>query len=252
MHEIFATFTPADYRFLVGVIEGPVSLTDDQRLRTLLAAVEADDADAEARQALDRRLEREIRYLGSADLAYLTRYAFGKEPGVPFREIVRDVAKALKVEPPPMGTEREEVEAVVERYATQQFAELPPEEQQALLERLGVDQDRAAAFLKKSAGVFALPALISAFGVVVVDGLIKTVIFGAIGKLIGAQLAARLFQMLAARLPWWVGWIGPAAWSLSISWAVLDVQGPALRKTIPVVLYLGLCSLRERGGGEEE
>ncbi|MDX1546106.1 MAG: hypothetical protein R3247_03915 [Rhodothermales bacterium] len=244
MHPVFAPLLPADYRFLVEVIEGPIGLTDDRHLHGLLRAVEADDT-PEARRALALRVEHELRYLGSADLAYLVRYATGKEAGVPLREVVRDVAKKLKVDVP-MGTEREMLEALAEGYATQQFAGLPPEEQQALLERLGVEQEQAAAFLKKSAGVFAIPALIQAFGIVVVDGLIKTVLFGAIAKIIGAQFAARLFQMLMARLPWWVGWIGPAAWSLSISWAVLDVQGPAYRKTIPAMLYLGLCSLRER------
>ena len=47
-------------------------------------------------------------------------------------------------------------------------------------------------------------------------------------------------------VPWWLQWIGPAAWTLSVGWTALDLQGPAMRKTIPIVLYLGLCSMRER------
>jgi hypothetical protein len=107
-----------------------------------------------------------------------------------------------------------------------------------------VEQERAAAFVTKSAGVFALPLLIQAFGSLVVDGLIKRVIFGAIGAIIGKQLAMRLFDFIAKRFPWWVSWIGPAVWTLSLGWTALDISGPALRKTIPIVLYLGLCQLR--------
>ncbi len=245
MQDVLSTLTPADYHFLYGIIEGPVSLTEDAQLRSLIAAVEEDD-NPESRAALDRQLEREIRYLGSADFAYLFRKATGSEPGVPFSEIIRDVAKTLKVKLSSLGTDREMLETLVQEYATQQFANLSPKEQQELLESLGVERDRAASFLKKSAGVFAVPTLIQAFGTIVVHGLIKTVIFGLIAKIIGKQLAMRLFNFLFSRLPWWVNWIGPVAWTLSIGWATFDVQGPASRKTIPIVLYLGLCSLREK------
>ncbi len=243
MQDVLRPLTPADYTFLIGVIEGPVGFTDDRRLHALLADVEDHDTD-EARAALQRRLEREIRYLGSADLAYLFRYVTRQDPGVPFREILRDVARVLKVPVSTLGTDQEMLEELVRQYATKQFAGLTPEAQQALLESLGVERDRAAAFLKKSAGVFAVPTLIQAFGALVVDGLIKTVIFGVIARIIGKQLATRLLNLLLSRFPWWVSWIGPVAWSLSISWTVFDIQGPAYRKTIPVVLYLGLCALR--------
>ncbi len=246
MQEVFAPLTPADYAFLVGLVESNVNLTDDAELHRLLAAYEAEPTPA-ARASLDARLEREIRYLGSADLAYFARKLAGGEGGVPFGEIVRDVARVLKVAPPHLGTERERLEALVEEYATRQFASLSPEEQQRMLVELGVDKDKAARFVLKSAGVFSLPLLVAAFDAVVVQGLIKTVVFGTIAKLIGRQLSARLFSLLAGRLPWWVSWIGPAAWTLSIGWTALDLQGPATRKTIPVVLFLGLCSLRERG-----
>lgn len=245
MQELFDLLEPADYLFVIEVIERDVNLAPDRRLRTLLAAYE-EDGDPAVRERLNRQLEREIGYLGSADLAYLVRYATGQEPGVPFREVVRDVARVIKVSPPRLGTDREQVEAVVEQYVTRQFERMSRDEQQQMLEELGVQREKAAAFLKRSAGVFAVPALIEAFGIVVVNGLIKTVIFGTIAKIIGSQLSARLFQFIAGRFPWWVRWIGPAAWTVSIGWTVLDVQGPAYRKTIPIVLYLGLCSLRGR------
>ena len=250
MQDVLSPLTPADYHFLLGIIEGPIDLLNSGQLRALVNAVEEDD-NADNRAALNQQLEHEIRYLGSADFAYFFRKTTGREPGVPFSEIVRDTAKTLKIRLSSLGTEREMLEELVQEYATQQFAKLSPEEQQDLLESLGVERERAASFLKKSAGVFALPTLIQAFGTIVVQGLIKTVIFGIIAKIIGKQLATRLFKFLFSRLPWWVSWIGPAAWTLSIGWAALDIQGPASRKTIPIVLYLGLCSLREKEGVEE-
>lgn len=249
MHDALTPLTLADYTFLVGLIESPVNLTNDAALRRDLAALERAPGDPVARNALDRRLEREIRYLGSADLAYLARFLTGQEPGVPFGEIIRDVAQTLKVNlPPELSTDRELLETLVETYATQAFGRLSPEEQQDMLMHLGVEQDKAAAFVARSAGVFAIPALVQAFNVVVVQGLIKTVVFGTIAKAIGRGLTRQLYRLLASRFPWWVGWIGPAAWSLSIGWTALDLQGPAVRKTVPVVLYLGLCSLRRTSG----
>ncbi len=246
MQEVFEPLEIADYHFLIGIIESPFNLTDDPKLKSLLAAYEADET-PENRDALNRQLERSIRYLGSSDVAYFLRRWTTSEPGVPFHEMMRDVAGALKVAKPQVGTQREMLEQIVTRYATKQFANLPDEEKQKMLESLGVEQERAAAFIKKSAGVFALPMLVEAFGSLVVNGLIKNIIFGLIGKIIGHQLAMRLFNFIVGRFPWWVSWIGPVAWTVSIGWTAFDIQGPAYRKTIPIVLYLGLCSMR----GEE-
>lgn len=243
MQDVLAPLTPADYAFLVGLLESKVNLVDNAGLRARLAALEADDR-PETRAEMNRLLEREIRYLGSSEVGYVMRGLTGQEPGVPFREIIRDVARALRVDLAMLGTDRELLEALVQAYATQTFGQMSPEQQQRMLEELGVERDKAVRFLKKSAGVFSVPLLIQAFDVIVVQGLIKNIIFGTIARVIGRQLSARLFTLLAGRLPWWITWIGPAAWTLSIGWTVLDLQGPALRKTVPVVLYLGLVSMR--------
>ena len=245
MQEVLAPLELADYHFLHGIIESPLNLTDDRALKAGLEKLEKKNTKAN-RQALNEILEKEIRYLGSSDVAYFVRQWTGSEAGVTFQEIIRDVAKALKIEVSRIGTEREMLEDLVQKYATKQFASLPDEEKQKMLEALGVERERAASFIKKSAGVFALPMLIEAFGSLVVNGLIKNVIFGLIAKVIGTQLAMRLFNFIIGRFPWWVAWIGPVAWSVSIGWTAFDIQGPAYRKTIPVVLYLGLCSLREK------
>ncbi len=245
MHELLNILDPADFRFLAGIIQSDLNLTDDTKIDRLVTAYDEDPSE-ENRETLIERLEGEIGYLGSSEIMYGLRYLTGSDPGVPFQAIVNDVADALKVDPPGLGTDREQVEEIAAAYATKQFANLSPEEQQQMLEDLGVEREKAEAFLKRSAGVFALPMLIEAFNYVIVQGLIKTIIFGTIAKIIGQQLANRLFAFLVGRLPWWFSWIGPAAWTLSIGWTTIDLQGPAKRKAIPVVLYLGLCSMRER------
>lgn len=244
MQDVLAPLDADDYVFLVGLLESNVNFSDDAGMRRRLE-VYREEPTPEHRAALDGLIEREVRYLGSADTAYLARTLMGREPGVSFREVVHDAARALKVLLPHTGTDRELVEDLVSSYAANQFATLSPEQQQQMLVDLGVDRDEARRFLLKSAGVFSVPLLVSAFDAIVVQGLIKNIIFGTIARFVGKQLSARLFTLLAGRLPWWVGWIGPAAWTLSIGWTALDLQGPALRKTVPSVLFLGLCALRE-------
>ena len=249
MQHILLPLESPDYHFLLGVIRSPISLTNDNRLKALLDAYEADPLE-ENKKKFTQQLEKDIRFLGSSDLMYVFRKMQGSEPEASFAQIIRDAAKALKIKIT-MGTEQEMMEELIEKYTTREFTKLPDEEKQKLLESLGVDKDLAAAFIKKSAGVFALPLMIEAFGSLVVNGLIKNVIFGLIGKVIGHQLAMRLFNFIMGRFPWWVHWIGPVAWTFSIGWTAFDIQGPSLRKTIPVVLYLGLCSIREKEGFQD-
>ncbi len=250
MKELLAVLNPADYRFIAGILESPLNQTNDERFVELVDALEKEES-SENYLAVQTQFEEDFRYVGSSEIMYVFRSMTGEEKGASFQGIVRDVASALKVDANLLGSDREIVERLAESYATQQFTELTPEEQQKMLESLGIDRDKAAAFLARSAGVFALPMLIEAFNLVIVQGLIKTIIFGTIARIIGSQLASKLFAFLVARMPWWVSWIGPAAWTLSLGWTAFDLQGPAKRKTIPVVLYLGLCSLRDRHSSED-
>lgn len=278
MNCAFALLEPADLEFLGEVLgvrgsaRGGTPGSGDAA-RGADGSAAAGEEGAGTRTSARRRAEllHELRYAGSSDIMYAARRAMGSEPGVSFEEVVRDVARTLGVSDPPARPEaaggaaigsgptgststgsppkdasRALVEHVATEHAAATFGKLPREEQQKMLEDLGVEREKAAAFLARSAGVFALPALIQAFNHFVVQGLIKTVLFGSIAKFIGARLAGQLFTFLAGRMPWWVGWIGPAAWTASIGWTAIDLQGPAYRKTVPAVLYLGLCSLRER------
>ena len=247
MQDLLAPFEIADYRFLTDLLAGPLGRADDTATRAALARYEREHTPA-ARADLDDRLERTLRYLGSSDLAYAAREAAGQTPGVTLDELTGDAARALGITVPAHLPLRERIEAVVEAHAARTFAGLEPADQQRMLEELGVESQQAKRFLKTSAGVFAFPALVTAFETLVVEGLVKRLIFGTIAKFVGRRLSGVLFGALATRMPWWLRVIGPAAWTLSLGWTLVDLQGPALRKTVPAVLYLGLVSLRARLG----
>ncbi len=243
MKQVLANLSIADYHFIVGVVESPWSLTDDRALRSALGQYESSAAQTD-RDTLDRLIIKEVGYLGSSDLAYLSRQMAGKNPGMPFTAIVGDVARTLDLHPDRLASIDEQLVDVVTSYATVKFAELTPEQQQDMLVDLGVDRKRAEQFVKRSAGVFAPPLLIEAFNIVIVEGLIKRIIFGTIARFLGREVTRKLLAFMLGRFPWWVSWVGPVAWFGSIGWTVLDLQGPAYRKTIPIVLYLGLCAMR--------
>jgi uncharacterized protein YaaW (UPF0174 family) len=244
MKEILNSLEVADYDFVAALMKNWVNFTDDAEVDRRIRAFEASGSE-EDRAHVVEKLEREIRYLGSSDIAYMMRYVTGRDPGVSFREVLRDVAHTLKVRPDRLGTDREVTIDLVQQYATSQFADLSADEQQRMLEDLGVEKEKATAFLMRSAGVFALPVMIEAFSAVIVEGLIKRVVLATIAKFLGEQAAQKIFLWVAGRFPWWLKWVGPAAWTASVSWTALDLQGPAMRKTVPVVLYLGLCCVRQ-------
>ena len=246
MNRLYGYLEAADYLFLAGVIRSPFNLNQDARLSELAEKYDKEPSE-EVLLELQNALESSVGYLGSSDIAFALRRVQRGTGGLEFRLVVDDVARALGIRVRRAAPIDEIVAELATTYATVAFSRLDRDEQQKLLADLGVDKEQAARFVKRSAGVFALPVAIQTFSAVVVEGLIKRVIFGTIARIVGEQLAARLFGFLAGRLPWWVNWVGPLAWAGSIGWTALDLQGPAYRKTIPVVLYLGLCVVRKQG-----
>lgn len=243
MSDLFAPFALDDYRFLVELLASGFNRSDDAGLHAAFDRYAEAPTDAH-RAALDERLERVLGYLGAHDAAYALREATGQRPGVGVNTVIAEAARALGMHAPEHGTPRERCERVVETHTLRTWRELPRDEQQRLLEDLGVERQRALDFVKTASGVYAFPVLIGAFNAIVVQGLIKMVIFGTITKIVGARISALLFGQLLARMPWWAAWLGPASLALSAGWTALELGGPALRKTVPAVLYIGLVSLR--------
>lgn len=246
MQDVLRMLQLPDYHFVVQSIASSWNLTDDNALAESLAAYESSGSEAD-RTKLDGEIENALSYLGSSEIAYFVRKFQGSKPGVSFRQVVDDVATSLGMRVDRKMSTVDQLVDLVTGYATKRFAELSPEEQQKMLVELGVDKKRARDFVKRSAGVFAPALLVEAFNLVIIEGLIKRIIFGTIARFLGRELSRKLFTFLVGRFPWWVAWVGPLAWAGSIGWTAFDLQGPALRKTTPVVLYLGLVALRNAG-----
>lgn len=249
MQEILRKMSLADYRFVVELIGSGVSLADATTLKERLAALEHDSS-VDAVAALCQALEREIRYLGSSDAAYLARRALGQEPGVSWAEIVQDAAQALKVSLPSFCDEETKLRELVKQYVGAKFAELEPEKQRKVLAGIGAPPEEIREFFRRSAARMSVPLLLQLFGSTLVERLIADLALNAIAGFAGRSLGKKLLQEAAKRFPLWAEWLGPAAWTASIVWTVADLQGPALRKTIPLVLYLGLVLLRDDEFGD--
>lgn len=237
-----------DFEKLISQIDSYVNLTSDKELRQLLARYRMDSS-ASNKDRLAKALEREIRYVGSADIAYVARKLIkGEEPaGVSFREIIDDVSSKMKVKQKQIGSIEARLERLVRSVSEKTFLSMSPEQQRKLLDESGVGREQQDQFFAKLAENTAalLPLLLSLLGPEVTANLMQGLAVIVISKLIGKEAAKKLIEELAKRFPWWSEWIGPIAWALSLSWLAFDLQGPAYRKTIPIMLYLGIVGLRD-------
>lgn len=249
MQQILRKMSLADYEFLVGLLNSGPSLVRGGVLKEKLRELEASHSEA-AVDGLCQALEAEIRYLGSADGAYLVRKALGQEPGVSFDAMIEDVGKALKIKLPSFCDEETKLTELVKAHVGNHFAALGPEKQRQVLSGIGAPPEEINAFFRRSAVRISLPLLLQTFGAGVVQKLIADLALGAIAGFLSRGVAKQLLQEVMKKFPLWSRWLGPAAWAVSLGWTAADLQGPAMRKTIPVLLYLGLATLRTEEVGD--
>lgn len=242
MTTLFNNLEIADYEFLLGLMTSDVSFSSHYKLQGALSLIHARKETIESIR-LDRLFEQEIRYLGSADIAYFTRQFLNQDPGVPLAVIIHDVAKSLKVRISQLGKEEDLVGELARKYATREFLKLGRSEQQSLLLESGLAQSSISHYLQQSTKRSSLLVL-NLVGADVLEALINKIIIFTVGNYIGQAAAKILIEEIARKFPWWRVGIGPIAWAASVSWTVFDLQGPAKRKTVPIILYLGACSLR--------
>jgi len=196
-------------------------------------------------------MDKQIRYYGAADLAYLKRNIFDKDAGVSAMEIIEDVCKKLKISIKKGGSIEAKLERLVKATVEKELLSKTPEELSKSFEDIGIgnaDIKMIMDYIKKNGKVAILPILIKMLGPKITLGIIETIIVGLIGKIIGQQAAKQLIKEVAKRNPW-LNMLGPILWTISGVWLTFDLQGPAFRKTIPIVLYLGIVALRD---GEED
>jgi uncharacterized protein YaaW (UPF0174 family) len=237
-----------DFAVLISQIDSYVNLTSDTELKQLFALYERDPI-ASNKEQLARVMEREIRYVGSADIAYAFRKLFkNEEPaGVSFKEIIEDVSGKIGVQQKPLGSIEARLERLVRASAEKSFLAMSPDQQRKLFEESGVGREQQNEFFNRLKGNKAalLPLLMSLLGPEVTAKLVQGLAVVAIAQFMGKEAAKKLVEQLVTKFPWWAEWLGPIVWGLSLSWLAIDLQGAACRKTIPIMLYLGIVGLRD-------
>lgn len=244
MKNILRKCTRTDFEYLSSVLDSYVSLTDDTRRKELLAAYSSGSPSEELIGLVDKQ----IRYYGSSDLAYLARSMFSSgDGGVSAEEMIADVCDKLKVKIKLGGSTEARLERLVTTVVEKELFSKTPEELGQAFRDLGIAPSQANLFLdhlKRNGKVAVMPVLIEIMGPKIALAVVEAVVISIIAQILGREAAKMLVKELVKRNPW-INVLGPVVWALSGAWLVLDLQGPAYRKTVPVCLYLGVVGMRD-------
>lgn len=237
-----------DFEYISNVLDSYLSFTNDKRRKELLAL---SGNCAHSRSELVSLMDKQIKYYGSSDIAYLKRAIFSDDAGLSASELVEDVCNKLKVKIKKGGSIESRLERIVNATVEKELLNKTPKELSKAFTDIGIgdtDKDHILDNIKKNGKVAILPILVKVVGPEVTLGIIETIITSLIAQIIGREAAKQLVATLLKRNPW-LNSLGPILWVLSGVWLTFDLQGPAFRKTVPVCLYLGIVGLRD---GEED
>lgn len=233
-----------DLNYVSSVLDNYVSLTNDSLRKELLAKAENC---GKVKEELIALLDKQIRYFGSSDLAYLARSLFDSDGGVSANELIADVCAKSKVKIKLGGSVESRLEKLVAAVVEKELLSKSPEELAKAFKEMGiedVDREMIMEHLKSNGKVAILPIIFQILGPKVALGIIEVIIISIIAQIIGREAAKALVQEIVKRNPW-LNALGPWMWALSAAWLAFDVQGPAYRKTVPICLYLGVVGLRD-------
>lgn len=236
-----------DLRYISEVLDNYFSFTDDNKRKELLAK---DGGDNAAREELLHLIDKQIKYFGSSDVAYIARSLTGSNGGVTTDEIIEDVCKKLNVKIKIGGSNEAKLERLVQAVVEKDLLSKKPEELAKAFEKIGIgnaDREQILKHIEMNGKVAILPLIYQYVGAKAATGIIETIVISIIAQFIGKEAAKHLVKEVIKRNPWLAS-LGPALWTVSGAWLAFDLQGPAYRKTIPICLYLGVVALRD---GEE-
>lgn len=245
MKDILRKCTIEDFEYISEVLDNYASLTNDSKRKQLLAELYRDSSKKEELIAL---VDEQIRYFGSSDAAYFGRKLLGKDGGISATELVSDVCEKSKIKVKLGGSIEARLEqlvsAVVEKELRSKSAEDLAKAFKAMPEVGEKERELLLDHIKTNGEVLIIPVLIEFLGPKLALGIIETITVAIISKFVGQQAAKLLVKELINRNPW-LNTLGPVMWAISGAWLAFDLQGPALRKTIPICLYLGMVGLRD-------
>lgn len=247
MNKILMKAEVEDFEFIIGILRGKVKLRSDTKLREVIDVYEKEPTRAN-KVTLASNFERHIRYLGSSDIAYFVRYLYKDSPGVKAQEIIDDVSKKLKVSQRKVGTIEAQLERLVKISVEKTVMEMNNEKIREILKEAKFSPSAISEIMKqvKQKGKVAIiPILFSAVGSKAGMKILETLILSLLGALIGRETVKIIIKELAKKIPIAAPWLGPIMWGITVGWIGVDIAGPAYRKTIPVLLYLGMIGLRD-------
>lgn len=235
--EILRTADPEDLDVLVDYItdsgEGRISL-DSAHCERLAGAK------AVGRYSHDERalIETELRHFGGNTVVNLVRgvrglFGGGAANGVPYAEIVQDIADHLKVKVKKGASTEELEEGILTTLLTASFEKLSTDERENMLKDLDVPD---AATMARRGATAITAALIAAL-------LSRTVAYKASRLVAGATVQALLgrglmFGATAALARPAALLVGPIGWAVTGAWALADMASPAYRVTMPCVVQI--------------
>lgn len=236
-----------DLDFISEILDSYVSFTDDQKRKQLLKEVRRGKIEKE--DELIALIDKQIRYYGSADVAYLMRSIFSDDPGVSAEEIVDDVAKSLKITIKGGASIEAKLEKIMKNQVENTLSDLKPEQLAESFRKMKLDNvkiDSLMDYLKSRGKALSLPVLLEFFGPQICQKVLLEVMLSLISKLVSKQVFTQLSKIAAQRLGGMP--LGPIAWGISALVLAADMQAPAMRKIVPICLYLGVVGIRD---GEE-
>ncbi|WP_156013300.1 YaaW family protein [Thioalkalivibrio sp. HK1] len=148
-------------------------------------------------------------------------FRWGK--GVPYKEIVKDVAEKLGVEVSDASSVKKMEEAILGFVAEKYWSQLSEDEQEEVFEQvIKIDPNLKKDQLLNAMRIGGIGAMFALRGVI--GPLIRSIIAKAAGVAISARFAAMFVPGLNVILA---------------IWTVFDFAGPAYRKTVHTVVELG-------------
>lgn len=245
LNEILRDADNEDLDVLVDYItdsgEGRISL-DDRVCALLLKAKRAQFYGSEDRQII----ERELRYFGGNTVANLFREVkniFGgtdtttsstdASAAVSYDEIVRDVAKHLKVKFDKFAGTPQVEDGLLKTLLVSSFEKMTPDEREAVLNDLNIPDAKDLALRSMAAigsGIYAA-SLTSSMAFI----LSRHVAGGTVRALLGRGLTFGATSFVGRP----IGVLaGPVGWAVTGAWALADMSSPAYRVTVPSVIQI--------------
>ncbi len=186
----------------------------------------------------------ELQCYGADTIASAVREIFGKQPGVPYREILMDVCDKKNVSyNKSSSTERIEYH-LIQSIIEETLQKASDEDLLAIADELGIrltgeeNRDQITDNIPQKS---TSPTLYSKMTEIVYSAVVP----GAVAGVAGA--AAAQVAVVAARvgLPRLVGLAIPAINAFMWGWLIKDLSGPAYRITVPAVIMI--INFRQKG-----